>query len=100
MLGRDSLLISTVTVTELLVLPFRTHDAGVVALVDAFIEACEVISVSPEIARAAAVLRAAHPKLRTPDALIIATSAGRCDRVIGNDRAWVGICESFVLVDA
>jgi hypothetical protein len=63
-------------------------------------EACEVISVSAEIARAVAVLRAAHSKLKTSGALIIATSGGRSDRVIGNDPAWIGICESFELVDA
>jgi predicted nucleic acid-binding protein len=100
MLDGDSLLISAVTVTELLVLPFRSQDADAIALTEAFIEACEVISVSAEIARAAAVLRAAHSKLKTPDALIIATSDGRSDRVLGNDRAWIGICESFELVDA
>lgn len=68
-------------------------------MTEAFIEACEVVSVSPEIARDAAQLRVAHPKLKMPDALIIATSTLHSERVIGNDRAWIGICESFELVD-
>lgn len=93
------LLVCAVTITELLTLPYRNNDTQAVATTEAFIEALEVIPVSPEIAREAAVLRGAHQRLRTPDALIIATASLLADRVIGNDRAWLGICTGLQLVD-
>jgi predicted nucleic acid-binding protein len=99
--GEHTLLISTVTVAELLVAPIRSDDPVALAQADALIEMLEVVTASEAIARAAAAVRAAHGRIKMPDALIIATAAAcGADRVIGNDRGWVGVCSNLELVDA
>jgi predicted nucleic acid-binding protein len=49
----------------------------------------DVVPITDRIAEAAAELRARHPKLRLPDALVVATgSALNADRVLTGDAAW------------
>jgi predicted nucleic acid-binding protein len=48
-----------------------------------------IVPLDEEIAVAAAVVRAAHPKLRLPDALVVATAGERrADQLITTDRKW------------
>jgi predicted nucleic acid-binding protein len=49
----------------------------------------DVVPITDRIAEDAAELRARHPKLRLPDALVIATgSALSADRILTGDAAW------------
>jgi predicted nucleic acid-binding protein len=49
----------------------------------------DVVATTDRIAEDAAELRARHPKLRLPDALVVATgSALSADRVLTGDVAW------------
>jgi predicted nucleic acid-binding protein len=62
-----------------------------VAAVDRFVAdlAMRVESLSPEMARRAAALRARHARLRLPDALVLATAdVLDAARVLTADRAW------------
>ena len=48
-----------------------------------------VVDLDEEIATQAALLRARHPSLKLPDALVIATAEhSSADRVITSDRKW------------
>jgi predicted nucleic acid-binding protein len=97
---RTELVVSAITLAELLVKPIRNFDIASVALVEAFVDECEVVDAGKQIARQAAKLRATNPKIKMPDALIISTAIQvSADRVIGNDRAWADICPNFVIVD-
>jgi predicted nucleic acid-binding protein len=97
---RTELIVSAVTLAELLVKPIRNLDNAAVALVEAFVDECEVVDAGRQIARQAATLRATNPKIKMPDALIISTAIHvTADRVIGNDQAWADICPNFVIVD-
>ena len=86
-----TMILSVVTESELLVRPFRERDAEVVERISDLLseDGIEVIELGRAIARRAALLRAAHPALRLPDATIIATAidAG-CDLIVGNDAEW------------
>ena len=75
---------------ELLVQPFRRGTSDV-KLVDDALDAL-VIRIEPitrAIARRAAELRATHPSLRLPDALVVATARTlRATRLITTDARW------------
>jgi predicted nucleic acid-binding protein len=76
---------------EVLVAPFR-RDAKSAAVVDSFIDALPA-TVQPTtrgIGRVAAQLRAEHgPRLRLPDAFVIATALElAADRLLTTDRRW------------
>ena len=48
-----------------------------------------IVPLDEEIAVVAAVVRAAHPKLRLPDASVVATAAERsAGQLITTDRKW------------
>ncbi len=48
-----------------------------------------IVPLDEEVAVAAAVVRAVQPKLRLPDALVVATAAERgADQLITTDRKW------------
>ena len=67
--------ISTVVVAELLVRPFQAAEEGRVPLLESFLldtPGMELVPVGYDIARMAARLRA-RQRLRTPDALLLAT---------------------------
>jgi predicted nucleic acid-binding protein len=86
---RTELIVSAVTLAELLVKPIRNLDNAAVAMVEAFVDECEVVDAG-----------ATNPKIKMPDALIISTAIHvTADRVIGIDQAWADICPNFVIVD-
>lgn len=75
---------------ELLVQPFR-RGTSEVKLVDDALDAL-VIRIEPitrAVAKSAAELRATHPSLRLPDALVVATARTlRATRLITTDARW------------
>lgn len=74
--GALTAVISTISVTELLVKPFADRTDDKVRICEAFLERLpntHFVPPSVSIAKGAARLRAVH-KLRTPDALLIATA--------------------------
>ena len=100
--GGSGLALSVVSWTELLHGAFRGHrdDAVVRDFVDDF--GVRLLSVDPIVAEWAAVLQARHAasatasaprKLRTPDALILASAevASGVERVVGADASWVTV---------
>jgi predicted nucleic acid-binding protein len=88
------LVVSTVTVMELLVKPLREGDRAAEAAVRLFLEGlCRCVPVGPEVADAAARLRATRG-LPAPDALICATGVVEAaDAVLGNDHRWKRVTE-------
>lgn len=92
--GQTAIVLSPITVAELLVLPIRTADVEAEAMVRLFASRlCEIASASGTTASLAASIRSAH-RLRLPDALVIATSIEhRVDAVVGNDVAWKRVTE-------
>lgn len=88
--GRNAGAISAVTVTELLVRPFRAGP-GAVATVEGFLQHFEGMRVLPidyATAHEAARIRAAAG-LSAPDALIVASlAANGLDILVTNDGSW------------
>jgi predicted nucleic acid-binding protein len=75
---------------ELLVQPFR-RGGGAVKVVDDALDALglAVEPITRSTARTAAQLRARHPALRLPDALIVATARTlKASRLITTDAGW------------
>ena len=75
---------------ECLVGPAR-RGADAVATVRALVERVPItiVPLDEEIAVGAAVVRAAHPKLRLPDARVVATAGERgADQLITTDHKW------------
>jgi predicted nucleic acid-binding protein len=89
--GRNAATISTVTVTETLVRPFKAGPPAV-GIAEAFLlhfPNLSVEQVTYAVAREAARLRA-ESSLRTPDALVIATaSVHQIPIVVANDDKWI-----------
>lgn len=84
-------MISVVTYSEILVGAFRsqTH-VSVERLLKRF--PITLWPVTPSVAIAAARLRVEHPRLKLPDALIIATATTiGADALLTADRSWPGI---------
>lgn len=88
--GRNPAIVSTVTVMELLVRPFRAAPSAH-QVVMAFLRThpnLDTVDVDPGVAAEAARIRAIH-RLATPDALIVGTGiAAGVDRIVTNDRDW------------
>lgn len=88
--GRNPAALSTVTVQEILVRPFRRGSAAV-ATAEGFLRhfaEIRIVDVGYEIAREAARIRSVTG-LRTPDALIIATAVvTAADVILTNDLSW------------
>lgn len=93
---------STITMTELLVQPYRSLDDQLVDEFHALLETVPNLDWIPpnlDIADAAAKIRAGH-RLRTPDALQAATAIqGRATGLVTNDSVFqrVGDFETLVL---
>jgi predicted nucleic acid-binding protein len=86
----DHLAIAASALAECLVGPARRGDAGILTVKD-LIERLpiSVVPLDIDIAVTAARLRAAHPSLRLPDALVIATAIeDAADRLVTTDRRW------------
>lgn len=87
--GGIDVIISTMTVTELLVGPLRAGDRLAEGRARLFLSTlCRIVPVDVGVAETAARLRALSD-LQTPDALICATGlVAGTDAVIGNDAGW------------
>jgi predicted nucleic acid-binding protein len=88
--GRREVVTSSLTLLELLVVPYRAGNLSLAARYEAYLSqsrGVHLIEIGRPQLRIAAQLRALHPKIRTPDALQIATalSAG-CTALVTNDR--------------
>ena len=92
--GTITVLLSPITVAELLVLPIRERNDEAEALVRLFVASCcQVMPATTETAAFAAALRSKHG-LRLPDAFILATALEHSvDSVIGNDDRWKRVHE-------
>jgi predicted nucleic acid-binding protein len=95
--GRNPASLSMVTVEQILVRPFRSG-VSAVATAEGFLRHfadIRLIEVSYDIAREGARIRAAT-RLRTPDALILATALiTEIDMLVTNDRAWRGAAQAI-----
>jgi predicted nucleic acid-binding protein len=89
--GRNRALISTVTVTEAMVRPFRLASAPAIATVETFLGMFPnlgVVAIDFAIAREAARVRALTG-LATPDCLVISTAIVMgADVIVANDEHW------------
>lgn len=89
----DSIVLPTLVIAELLVGAYRLGPDSV-RIAEDFTDsvADRVIDIGLRIARTAARLRAVHPKLRMPDALVIATGLVEVvTRIVTTDAAWAGV---------
>jgi len=96
----DDLVLPVTAYAELLVAPAR-KGGGTVERVEEALAALTVRleSVTPAIARAAAVLRARHRSLRLPDALVLATAdVLGAAQVLTADRAWLKVSRKVRLI--
>lgn len=86
----DRLAMATSAFAECLVGPSRRGPHAVAIVEDLFARLpIETVELDADTARLAAALRAEHPSLRLPDALVIATAAtSTADRLITTDRGW------------
>lgn len=96
--GRNIGVLSMITVTELLVRPFRSG-AAAVAIVEGFVRHfgdLKLVPIDYVTAREAARIRAATG-LSTPDSLIAATYVvGGQDILVANDASWPARLEGVV----
>jgi len=86
----DRLVVPASAFAELLVGPSR-KGAAEVSVVRSLVKRVpiEIEPLDAEIAVAAAALRARHPSLKLPDALVIATASHlKADRLVTTDRKW------------
>ena len=88
--GRNPALISSITVEEILVRPFRQGSTAV-AMAEGFLRHfadMRIVPVDYEVAREGARIRAAT-NLRTPDALIVASAlVAGVDVLVTSDISW------------
>jgi predicted nucleic acid-binding protein len=86
----DSFVLPASAYAEVLVRP-AARGPATVARVDAALDglAISIADADRDIARLAATLRARHPSLRLPDALVIATAVELgADHLLTTDRRW------------
>jgi len=88
--GRREVVTSSLTLLEVLVVPFRAGNLALADRYEAYLSrsrGVRLVDVDRPQLRAAAQLRALHPSVRTPDALQLAAalSAG-CSTFVTNDR--------------
>lgn len=83
-------LTSSVTLLEVLVVPYRAGDLALAERYEALLtrsRGLRMVEMDRSTLRAAAKLRAVHPGLRTPDALQLASALGAgCKAFLTNDR--------------
>ena len=88
--GRLAAATSALTLLEVLVVPFRTGNLALAQNYEEILSrsrGLRLVEIDRSILRTAAGLRASHPKLRTPDALQLATAlAVRATAFVTNDR--------------
>jgi predicted nucleic acid-binding protein len=88
--GRREVVTSTLTLLEVLVVPYRAGNLDLAGRYEAYLSrsrGVRLVDVDRSQLRTAAQLRALHPSVRTPDALQLAAalSAG-CSAFVTNDR--------------
>ena len=88
--GRRQVAASSLTLLEVLVVPYRAGDLALADRYEAYLtrsRGLRLVDLGRAELRMAAQLRALHPNLRTPDALLLAgaLSAG-CSAFLTNDR--------------
>ena len=91
---------SELSILETLVIPYRNGDAQQIGRFVSFFEFEELVKtqVSQPVLRHAARLRAVHLRLKTPDAIHLATAAeDQCDVILTNDFALRGIGDVLVM---
>ena len=89
----DSFVLPASAYAEALVRP-AMRGATTIAQVDDALDAAGIAIADADraIARRAAALRAGHPSLRLPDALVIATAVDRdADNLLTTDQRWKGL---------
>jgi predicted nucleic acid-binding protein len=91
---------SELTLLECLVRPLRAKDPALVERFEKFLSlpAIALIPIGLETLRRAAALWAETTRIKTADAIHLATaSATQCAAIVTNDRAWVG-CSSIPII--
>lgn len=91
--SRASLIVSELAIHECLVLPLRNKDVAAVERYETFFAQPSVncVPVDRTVLRAAAAIRAEHLRIRSPDAIHIATAAAHsAAALITNDHSWSG----------
>jgi predicted nucleic acid-binding protein len=88
--GRREVVTSTLTLLEVLVVPYRAGNLDLAGRYEAYLSrsrGVRLVDIDRSQLRTAAQLRALHPSVRTPDALQLAAalSAG-CSAFVTNDR--------------
>lgn len=96
----DDLVLPVSAYSETLVVPARAGPAALATFERLFDESpIRVAAIMREIGRAAAQLRARHPSLRLPDALVIATGEVLgADVVLTADASWPRISRRAQLI--
>ncbi len=91
-------ILTTTTLLEVLVGALRRGPEAA-AIADAFFTECRVEPLDEPVARAAAGIRAAHPGLSLPDAVVLGFGeVHEADAVQTAERRWVGISSRVRLV--
>lgn len=92
--GSLTIILSPISVAELLVRPINEADVEAEAMVRLFVSRlCEVVAATDATASAAALIRSTH-RLRLPDAFVLASALEHSvDGVVGNDTAWKRVHE-------
>ena len=87
---RDRLAMASTAFAECLVGPSRRGEAAVATVRDLFDRLpISIIPLQPDTAVVAAQLRARHPALRLPDAIVMATAiVDGADELVTTDRRW------------
>jgi predicted nucleic acid-binding protein len=86
----DDLVIAATTRAEILVGPERSG-GQVLARAKAFVDGCETVPITLQIADGAAALRARHRALSLPDAItVVVAELIEADAVWTYDQRWVG----------
>jgi len=88
--GRREVVTSSLTLLEVLVVPFRAGDLALADRYEAYLSrsrGVRLVDLARDQLRMAAQLRALHPSVRTPDALQLAAAlSARCRTFVTNDR--------------
>lgn len=90
--------VSQLSKMECLVLPYRQSDDQLIRLYREWFDATEIASTNSAVFETATVLRADHPRLKTPDALHIATAVNfGCDEFWTNDNRLSSLTQLTIL---
>lgn len=99
--GHLTAVTSAITLLEVLVIPYRAHDAGLASRYEALLagsRGLSLIDLSRSQLHAAARLRGTNPALRMPDALqLAAASSTGCSAFVTNDRKLPSVAGLAVL---